>query len=71
MLNSAKRATKKQLQSDTELAPYLLQYDFNKLSRDKRRIIDDAIGIDYINSIIDGLKDKDLNKVIVPKFNKD
>lgn len=71
MLNSAKRATKKQLQSDTELAPYLLQYNFNKLSREKRRIINDVIGIDYINSLIDGLKDKDLNKVIVPKFNKD
>ena len=71
MLNSAKRETKKILQTNTELVPYLLQYDFNKLSRDKRRIIDDAIGIDYINSIIDGLKDKDLNKVIVPKFNKD
>ena len=71
MLNSAKRETKKILQANTELVPYLLQYDFNKLSRDKRRIIDDAIGIDYINSIIDGLKDKDLNKVIVPKFNKD
>ena len=62
MLNSAKRETKKILQANTELVPYLLQYDFNKLSRDKRRIIDDAIGIDYINSIIDGLKDKDLNK---------
>ena len=71
MLNSAKIETKKILQANTELVPYLLQYDFNKLSRDKRRIIDDAIGIDYINSIIDGLKDKDLNKVIVPKFNKD
>ena len=71
MLNSAKRETKKILQANTELVPYLLQYDFNKLSRDKRRIIDDAIGIDYINSIIDGLKDKDLNKVIVPKFKKD
>ena len=71
MLNSAKRETKKILQANTELVPYLLQYDFNKLSRDKRRIIDDAIGIDYINSLIDGLKDKDLNKVIVPKFKKD
>ena len=36
-----------------------------------QRIINDVIGIDYINSLIDGLKDKDLNKVIVPKFNKD
>jgi hypothetical protein len=71
MLNSAKRETKKILQTNTELAPYLLQYNFNKLSRDKRKIIDDAIGIDYINSLIDGLKNKDLNKVIVPKFNKD
>ena len=71
MLNAAKRETKKILQTNTELAPYLLQYNFNKLSRDKRRIIDDAIGIDYINSLIDGLKNKDLNKVIVPKFNKD
>ena len=71
MLDTAKRATRKELQSKTELAPYLLQYKFNNLSREKRRILNDTIGIDYINSLIDGLKNKELNKIEVPKFNKD
>jgi len=71
LLDTAKRATRKELQSKTELAPYLLQYKFNNLSREKRRILNDTIGIDYINSLIDGLKDKELNKIEVPKFKKD
>jgi len=71
LLDTAKRATRKELQSKTELAPYLLQYKFNNLSREKRRILNDAIGIDYINSLIDGSKNKELNKIEVPKFNKD
>ena len=62
MLNAAKRETKKRLQADTSLAPYLLQYNFNNLSREKRKLINDSIGIDYINSLIKGLKDKQLNK---------
>jgi hypothetical protein len=58
MLNAAKTQTKKQLQENAELAPYLLQYNFNNLSREKRNIINDSIGIDYINSLINGLKQK-------------
>ena len=70
MLNAAKRETKKRLQADTSLAPYLLQYNFNNLSREKRKLINDSIGIDYIDSLIKGLKDKSLNKIVIPKFNK-
>jgi hypothetical protein len=62
LLNAAKRETKKRLQADTSLAPYLLQYNFNNLSREKRKLINDSIGIDYIDSLIKGLKDKQLNK---------
>jgi len=58
MLNAAKNQTKKQLQQNEELAPYLLQYNFNNLSKEKRKIINDSIGIDYINSLINGLKQK-------------
>ena len=58
MLNTAKNQTKKQLQQNAELAPYLLQYNFNNLSKEKRKIINDSIGIDYINSLIEGLKEK-------------
>jgi hypothetical protein len=58
MLNAAKNQTKKELQQNAELAPYLLQYNFNNLSREKRNIINDSIGIDYINSLINGLKEK-------------
>ena len=70
LLNAAKIQTKKRLQADTSLAPYLLQYNFNNLSREKRKLINDSIGIDYIDSLIKGLKDKDLNKIVIPKFNK-
>ena len=57
-LRQVKNEAKKELRNNAELAPYLLQYDYNKLSRDERRVINDVIGIDYINSLIEGLKEK-------------
>ena len=57
-LNQVKREAKAELRNKAELAPYLLQYDFNNLSREERKIIDDVIGIDYINALINGLKEK-------------
>lgn len=57
-LAAAKAEAKKQLQQDASLVPYLLQYKLNQYSRDERRVIDDVIGIDYINSIIQNLKKK-------------
>jgi len=62
-LKQVKEETKKELQSNAELAPYLLQYEYNNLSRDERRVINDVIGIDYINDLIDGLK-KESKKTI-------
>lgn len=57
-LAAAKAEAKKQLQQDASLVPYLLQYKLNQFSRDERRVINDVIGIDYIDSIIQNLKKK-------------
>ena len=57
-LASIKRSAKEVARDDASLAPYLLQYDLNNLSREERNLIDDAIGFDYIESLLEGLKNK-------------
>jgi len=57
-LASIKRSAKEVARDDASLAPYLLQYDLNNLSREERNLIDDAIGFDYIEALLDGLKNK-------------
>ena len=41
-----------ELQSDATLVPYLMEYNFTKISKDQLRIIHDAIGKDYLNALI-------------------
>ena len=55
-LSAAKAEAKKQLQQDVSLVPYLLQYKLNQFSKDERRVINDVIGIDYLNTIINNIK---------------
>jgi len=57
-ISAAKAEAKKQLQQDSSLVPYLLQYKLNQFSRDERRVINDVIGIDYIDTLINNLKKK-------------
>jgi len=55
-IKSAKQEAKQTIQNDATLAPYLLQYDYNRINRDERNVIDEVVGIDYINALIEGLK---------------
>jgi hypothetical protein len=41
-----------ELQSDASLVPYLMEYNFTKIPKDQLRVIHDAIGKDYLNTLI-------------------
>ena len=51
-LQDARKETMQELQSDATLVPYLMEYNFTKISKDQLRIIHDAIGKDYLNTLI-------------------
>jgi len=55
-LAKVKEETKKELQKDSSLIPYILQYKLNQFSKDERRVINDAIGMDYLETIINNVK---------------
>ena len=55
-IKSARQEAKQTIQNDATLAPYLLQYYYNRINRDERNVIDEIVGIDYINALIEGLK---------------
>ena len=44
------------MQKDTSLAPYLMQLKINALDKDTRKILDEVIGIDYIDNLLKELK---------------
>ena len=51
-LESARSSAKQEMQKDTSLAPYLLQLNINALDKDTRRILDDVIGMDYLDNLL-------------------
>lgn len=55
-LEQVKKESKQELQKDSSLVPFLLQYKLNQFSKDERRIINDTIGMDYLETIINNLK---------------
>lgn len=55
-LEKFKKEAKEEMQKDTSLAPYLMQLKINSLDKDTRRIIDDVVGIDYIDNLLKELK---------------
>jgi len=55
-LESAKSSTKQQMQQDTSLAPYLMQVKINDLDKDTRRILDEVVGMDYLDNLLKELK---------------
>ena len=55
-LESAKSSTKQQMQQDTSLAPYLMQVKINDLDKDTRRILDEIVGMDYLDNLLKELK---------------
>ena len=55
-LEKFKADAKKDMQLDTSLAPYLTQLKINSLDKDTRRILDDVVGMDYIDNLLKELK---------------
>jgi hypothetical protein len=55
-LEKFKKEAKEEMQKDTSLAPYLMQVKINDLDKDTRRILDDVIGMDYIDNLLRELK---------------
>ena len=55
-LESAKSSAKQEMQKDTSLAPYLMQLNINSLDKDTRRILNEVVGIDYIDDLLKELK---------------
>nr|BAR31533.1 hypothetical protein [uncultured Mediterranean phage uvMED] len=70
-LANAKSETMKSLQKNNDLAPYILKYKIENLSKEKRRAIDSLIGKDYLDEIINEYIDKNKkkqNKIEIPDF---
>jgi len=55
-LEKFKKEAKEEMQKDISLAPYLMQVKINALDKDTRRILDDVVGLDYINDLLKELK---------------
>jgi hypothetical protein len=55
-LEKFKKEAKEEMQKDTSLAPYIMQLKVNDLDKDTRRILDDVIGMDYIDNLLRELK---------------
>ena len=51
-IKGARKDTMEALQKDASLVPYIMEYNVSKISKDQRKIIDDAIGKDYLNQLI-------------------
>jgi hypothetical protein len=51
-LEKFKAEAKKEMQLDTSLAPYLMQVKINALDKDTRRILNDVVGMDYIDNLL-------------------
>jgi hypothetical protein len=51
-LEKFKAEAKKDIQLDTSLAPYLVQLKINSLDKDTRRILNDVVGMDYIDNLL-------------------
>jgi len=55
-LEKFKKEAKEEMQKDTSLAPYLMQVKINALDKDTRKILDDVVGLDYIDNLLKELK---------------
>ena len=51
-ISGAKKETMEELQNDASLVPYLVEYNFSNIPKDQLRIIHDAIGKDYLNTML-------------------
>jgi len=51
-IQGARKETMEELQADASLVPYIMEYNFSQVPKDQLKIIYDAIGKDYLNTLI-------------------
>ena len=51
-ITAAKKDTMKVLQADASLVPYLMEYDISKIPSAQRKILNDVLGSDYLNTLL-------------------
>ena len=51
-IKGAKEDTMKILQADASLVPYLMEYDISKIPSAQRKILNDVLGADYLNTLL-------------------
>ncbi len=51
-IKGAKEDTMKVLQADASLVPYLMEYDISKIPSAQRKILNDVLGSDYLNTLL-------------------
>jgi len=51
-ITEAKKDTMKALQQDSSLVSYIMEYQLSKISKSQRKVIDEAIGKDFLNQMI-------------------
>jgi len=57
-IKEAKKNTMKALQSDASLIPYLMEYQISNIPKDKRKVLDEVLGKDYIDTLIKEFQSK-------------
>ena len=51
-LAKIKKDASEKIKRDTDLAPYLMRYEIEKLSKDERRLLDSYLGKEYLDTMI-------------------
>ena len=52
LLKKAKKETTKSLQKNSDIAPYVLKYKIETMTRDQRKVIDEMLGKDFLKELI-------------------
>ena len=52
LLIKAKDETRKSLKKNIDIAPYVLKYKIETMTRDQRKVIDEMLGKDFLKELI-------------------
>lgn len=69
MLTEIKADVMESVRKDSDIVPYLLEYDLRNIPNDKKKVILDYLGKDFFNKIIDEFQNKKTKekKIILPE----
>ena len=69
MLTEIKADVMESVRKDSDIVPYLLEYDLRNIPNDKKKVILDYLGKDFFNEIIDQFQNKKTKdkKIILPE----